>query len=166
MSFIGTFIGIDKHADQNIQELTGARRDAVALSMYDLATLFKTSKAKIILFILDCCFSGAAPARVLEDTPLLRDEGDFLSAIAGKGRIIIAASGKNEPALENPLYGHGLLTKAIIDVFKTEENSISIPVAMDIMLDVRKQQYYMIGLMESQLTILKGDIQQHYMQEQ
>lgn len=203
MAFIGTFIGIDKHTDQNIQELTGARRDAVALwalfsdvipdikadllvnenatcerikktlkenlgsagaddivifsfaghgtrdhrlvtyntvkesiadttvSMDDIATLFKTSKAKIILFILDCCFSGAAPARVLEDTPILRDEEDLLRTIAGKGRIIIAASGKNEPALEHPRYGHGLLTKAIIDIFKAEATSVSIPAAMD-----------------------------------
>ncbi|MFH1283796.1 MAG: DEAD/DEAH box helicase [bacterium] len=203
MSFIGTFIGIDKHADQNIKELTGARRDALALwalfsdaipdinadllvnenatcekikktledklgsagaddivifsfaghgtqdhrlvtyntvkesiadttiSMQNIAELFKISKAKIILFILDCCFSGAAPARVLEDTPILRDTDDLLSAIAGQGRIIIAASGKNEPALEHPRFGHGLLTKAIIDIFKTEETSVSIPAAMD-----------------------------------
>ena len=31
MAFIANFIGIDKYADQDIRELTGAKRDATAL---------------------------------------------------------------------------------------------------------------------------------------
>ena len=39
-----------------------------SIKMEDLADSFKRSKAKVILLVLDCCFSGRAPARVLEDT--------------------------------------------------------------------------------------------------
>src|SRR5216684_6154222 len=131
-----SFIGIDKHQDPEIRDLTGAARDAkaiwalfcdtlpgieaklliddkattatirqtleatlgaaspddtvilsfsghgthdhrivthdttidaladTAISMEEIANRFKLSKAKAVLLILDCCFSGAAPARV------------------------------------------------------------------------------------------------------
>jgi len=200
----GCFIGIDKHEDPDIPDLSGARRDAQALwalfsdtlpemqaqliiddratcdevrkaidsalgsagaddivvisfaghgtqdhrlvtyntaksalvdttiSMQELAVSFKSSKAKVILLILDCCFSGAAPARVLEDSPRLRNELFTLSdVIGGQGRIIISASRENEPALEHPRYGHGLLTKAIMDVLQKGSDSVSLPTAMD-----------------------------------
>src|SRR5882672_2509590 len=132
MALIGRFIGVNKYQDPDIRDLTGARRDALALwalftdtipdinseliidekanvasiktalketleqatsddsvilfysghgspdhrlaahdtqladlpnttvSMQELADLFKQSKAKTILCILDCCFSGGA----------------------------------------------------------------------------------------------------------
>jgi helicase len=80
------------------------------IPMDELARRFKTSRAKCVLFILDCCFSGGAPARVVEDSPVTRDFEFNLEAIAGKGRLLIAASGINEPALEDPRTRHGLLT--------------------------------------------------------
>ena len=52
-------------------------RDVVGsstLPMEELATKFRSSAARAILCIIDCCFSGAAPARVLEGTPHARDE--------------------------------------------------------------------------------------------
>lgn len=224
MAFIGTFIGIDKHADKDIHDLTGARRDAVALwalfsdtipeinaellvdenatcekikktiettlgsagsddivvfsfaghgtrdhrlvayntvkqslsdttiSMSDIATSFKKSKAKIILCILDCCFSGAAPARVLEDTPILRETG-FLNNIAGKGRIIISASNENEPALEHPRYGHGLLTKAIMEVFQAEVDCVSLPSAMDKVSQLVRSEASKIGYAQNPVCL-------------
>jgi len=36
------------------------------LSMSDLAQAFRSTKARAVLCILDCCFSGRAPARILE----------------------------------------------------------------------------------------------------
>jgi hypothetical protein len=39
-----------------------------SLSMTELAERFRSSKARAVLCILDCCFSGAAPARVLDAT--------------------------------------------------------------------------------------------------
>ncbi len=44
-----------------------------ALSMAGLADAFKATKARAVLCILDCCFSGQAPARVLETTARLRN---------------------------------------------------------------------------------------------
>ncbi|HVQ36094.1 MAG TPA: caspase family protein, partial [Pyrinomonadaceae bacterium] len=138
------FIGIDKHEHPGIRDLTGARRDALALwalfcdtipaieaklltnedaslsairealdanlgaandddtvilsfsghgtkdhrivtfdtkleglvnttiSMEELATRFRESRARVVICILDCCFSGGAPARVLDDSPIAR----------------------------------------------------------------------------------------------
>jgi helicase len=40
------------------------------LAMADLARRFRESQAKTVICFLDCCFSGGAPARVLEDKPL------------------------------------------------------------------------------------------------
>src|SRR2546423_13504924 len=53
--------------------------------MQELADLFKVSNAKSILCILDCCFSGGAPAKVLEDRPIPRDLGNPLESLTGTG---------------------------------------------------------------------------------
>ncbi|HVF60963.1 MAG TPA: DEAD/DEAH box helicase [Thermoanaerobaculia bacterium] len=192
MTITATFIGIDKHHDPNIRELTGARRDALALHslfkdtlpeirdsllvdeqatlaavrdhlvrtleqagpddvvlisfsghgthdhrlvlhdttisdlagtslpMETLADLFRKSSARVILCILDCCFSGGAPAKVLEDSPLARTVIG-LQELAGEGRILVAASKENESAYEFPLHRHGLLTKVLIDVMQEDD---------------------------------------------
>ena len=165
MQFRGLFIGVDRFLDPGIREMTGCRRDALALEalfadsipdlrswllldeqataaairgelnstldlaapddvvvislsshgthdhrlvaydtltsdlahsaidMAELAQAFKASKARAILCILDCCFSGGAPARVLEDSPTPRDPMMPLESLAGAGRILVAASG-------------------------------------------------------------------------
>lgn len=99
------------------------------IDMAELAEHFKRSKARVILCILDCCFSGGAPARVLEDSPAPRSPGSPLESIAGEGRLIMAASNVNEPALE--LGGHGLLTKALIDVLQDGTDTVSVVAAVD-----------------------------------
>ncbi len=202
MALYGLFIGIDRFADPAIRELTGCRRDALALwslfsdtisdlqatllldeeatrdavrtalqtilttagaddtviisfsshgtrdhrlviydsdmaqlpastiDMGELAAAFKTTKAKALLCILDCCFSGGAPARVLEDSPVPRSIGTPLESVAGSGRILIAASGLNEPALEH--LRHGLLTFALIEALQhSAEELLSLPAIMD-----------------------------------
>ncbi len=112
---------------------------ATTIPMSELASRFKVSKAKAVLCILDCCFSGGAPARVLEDTPVSRDPGSPLEAIAGAGRILIAASNVNEPALESGQTRHGLLTKAVLDAFQTGDE-VSVTSVMDrIMSEVRAE---------------------------
>ena len=67
------------------------------LPMEELAAKFKSSRARAILCIIDCCFSGAAPARVLEGTPHARAHFDF-KAFEGKGRFLIAAASSPNPA--------------------------------------------------------------------
>jgi len=210
MSFLTAFIGIDRFADHTIRELSGCRRDALALwalfgdtipnhdsqilldadattaairaafdstlgragpddivvlsfsghgtadnrlvthdtdrvryadttiAMSELATRFKNSKAKIVLCVLDCCFSGGAPARVLDDSPATRNQGNPLDSVAGVGRILISASGINEPALE--LDRHGLLTSALIGALQSETDSVNLPAIMnDVMQRVRTE---------------------------
>lgn len=195
MAIRAAFIGIDKHVDPGIRELSGARRDATALwalfadsippsdmqsclitdeaathaavtealnetlgkaddddvvvvsfsghgtrdhrlvvnntalassstttiGMDEIAARFRSSKARAILLILDCCFSGGAPARVLDGTPLPRSPHNPLDELAGSGRILISASNIDEPAYEMPNINHGVLTKALIDVFAAGE---------------------------------------------
>ena len=87
-----------------------------AVSMADVAQAFKATKARAVLCILDCCFSGQAPARVLETAARPRN-AFALSGIGGEGRILLAACATNESAWEQPGTGHGLLTHALIEVW-------------------------------------------------
>jgi len=98
-----------------------------ALSMTALADAFKATKARAVLCILDCCFSGQAPARVLET--VARPRNAFaLTGIYGEGRILLAACATNESAWEQPGTGHGLLTHAVIEVLTGAEGvSVSFP---------------------------------------
>lgn len=87
-----------------------------AVSMVDLAEAFKATKARAVLCILDCCFSGQAPARVLETAARPRN-AFALAGVYGEGRILLAACGTNESAWEQPGTGHGLMTHAIIEAW-------------------------------------------------
>lgn len=95
--------------DTNAANLTGT-----ALSMTNLADAFSVTKARAVLCILDCCFSGQAPARVIETTARPRNVFS-LNGIYGEGRILLAACATNESAWEQPGTGHGLLTHAVIE---------------------------------------------------
>jgi helicase len=69
-----------------------------SIPMDELAALFKSSRARAILCILDCCFSGGAPAKVLEDSPIPRDPADPFGVLIGEGRVLLAASAVDEVA--------------------------------------------------------------------
>lgn len=108
--------------DTNSADLAGS-----ALAMIDLAEAFKATKAKTVLCILDCCFSGQAPARVL-DTVARSRNAFALSGIYGEGRILFAACDSHQSAWEQPGTGHGLLTNSIIKALtETDGNSVSFP---------------------------------------
>jgi replicative superfamily II helicase len=221
MTILATFIGIDKHLDPDIPDLTGARRDALALwalfsdtiseiqgrlltdneatvdairgaldetlgvagsddvvilsfsghgtkdhrlvasdtarqdltgttiPMAELSERFKKSKAKAILCILDCCFSGGAPARVLEDSPTARDPAVTLQELAGKGRILIAAANIKELAYELPNIRHGILTKALMDVFQSLEGPINVSESMGPVMERVRAEAARIGIVQT-----------------
>jgi helicase len=110
------------------------------IPMSELASRFKQTRAKAVLCILDCCFSGGAPARVLEDSPTTRDAGVPLEELAGVGRILLSAANVNEYALEHPKSRHGLLTAALLEVLQGEAETISLTAAIDtIMHKVRAE---------------------------
>lgn len=214
MKHHAVFIGVDRHADPEIPELTGARRDALALwaafmdsvdglegvrltdeaatgeairsaldstlgaagpedtvivtysghgspdhrlipfdtqvdaleataiSMAELAERFAATRARAVLCVLDCCYSGGAPARVLE-APVPRAFGDTVRMLEGKGRFIIAASNVNEPAWE--VGGHGLLTRALLDVLSVGEGAINLQAAMAQVMDTVRAEAARIG---------------------
>ena len=97
-----------------------------SIGMEELAELFRSTKARAVLCILDCCFSGGAPAKVLEDSPVPRDPGTPLQALVGEGRILLAASGIDEVAYELPTARHGILTKALLDLFLGAKSSLDL----------------------------------------
>jgi ATP-dependent DNA helicase len=130
---------------------------ATTIPMSDLANRFKRSQAKAVLCFLDCCFSGGAPARVLEDSPISRDPGSPLEELAGKGRILIAASNVDELAYEHPLARHGLLTKAILEVLQGDEQVLSITRMMDQVLDLVRAEAGRMGY--KQTPVLFGHIE-------
>lgn len=229
MAVLAAFIGIDKHADPNIRDLAGARRDATALwaifsdslpgleatllvddaattgairqalqatlgaataddtvivtfsghgsrdhrlaahdtrldalhdttvPMEEISDLFRASRARAILCVLDCCFSGGAPARVLEDSPLPRDPGTPLETLAGNGRLLLAACNVNEVAYESPEHRHGLLTHAIADVFRSVDGPTSLIEAVDRVMDRVRAEAGRMGI--QQTPVLLGHVE-------
>jgi helicase len=108
--------------DTNAADLAGT-----ALSMVALADAFKATRARTVLCVLDCCFSGQAPARVLETIAHPRN-AFALTGIYGEGRILLAACATNESAWEQPGTGHGLLTHAVIEAMTNAGvTSVSFP---------------------------------------
>lgn len=89
-------------------------RTTVDMSL--LVDLFKQTQARNVLVVLDCCFSGGAPAKAIEsEQPLARELFSF-DDFGGEGRIILAASSPTQKAFEHPNGGHGFLTQALMDV--------------------------------------------------
>jgi replicative superfamily II helicase len=86
-----------------------------------LTEWFKAIPARRLVCILDCCFSGAMGAKVLqvESKPRsLLSEAARLDQLAGDGRLILTASTANQPAWENPKIGHGLLTYFLLEALQ------------------------------------------------
>lgn len=100
-----------------LYDTDGINLSGTAIPMADLATAFQKTKARTVLFILDCCFSGQAPARVFEIDARPRNPFAF-SGIHGEGRILLAACAANEVAWEQPGTGHGLLTHAVMQAMQ------------------------------------------------
>lgn len=229
MALRACFIGVDKHVDPRVPELTGARRDATALwalfndtlpdvdgllladadataesvrraldqtlddadpddtvivtfsghgtrdhrlvthdtvpealaattvPMADLAERFQRTRARAVLCVLDCCFSGGAPARVFEDTPSSRDPHDPLTALAGTGRVLLAAASVNQPAYELSGARHGVLTKALLDVLQAASGPVSLMAAADAVLDRVRAEAGRMGV--EQTPVLLGYIE-------
>lgn len=100
---------------------------ATTLGMDELAQRFRETSARVVILLLDCCFSGGAPARVIDAGLVARDAIVFpLEEVAGQGRILFAASSADQEALEDPQSRHGLFTKAVIDVLLGAEAPLGV----------------------------------------
>ncbi|QIB34609.1 DEAD/DEAH box helicase [Ancylobacter pratisalsi] len=96
------------------------------LAMAQLATRFRESRARAVVLLLDCCFSGGAPARVLDIGLVPRDIIQPLVEITGQGRVLFAASAVDQAALEDPGTRHGLFTKAILECLLSASEPVSV----------------------------------------
>lgn len=94
-----------------------------SIPMNELSTWLVGSQARTVVF-LDCCFSGGATARVLQDVPSSRSGLATVSDLQGNGRVIVTASQSDQPALE--INGHGLFSKALLDTFIESEEGIAL----------------------------------------
>lgn len=108
--------------DTSVADIPGT-----TLGMDELAQRFRDTRARAVILLLDCCFSGGAPARVLDVGLVPRNGIAFpLVDVAGQGRILFAASSAEQEALEDPQTRHGLFTKAIIDTLLAAEVPIGV----------------------------------------
>jgi len=126
--------------------------NASTISMSDLAESFRLTKAKSVIFILDCCFSGAAPARVLDQTPASREIPFSTGSINGKGRVLITASGLDEPAYEHAGYRHGILTYSIIKVLTNAQGNVALLNVMDQVMEQVKSTGAAIGCSQTPIA--------------
>jgi hypothetical protein len=147
-------------ADTRVDDLLGT-----TLDMAQLAERFRTSHARAVLLLLDCCFSGGAPARVLDLGLVPRDIGVPLAEVAGQGRVLFAASAPDEAALEDPQTRHGLFTKAILDCLLASEEPVSVIGLVDqvvrlVRADANRFGYdqtpVIFGHVEGELTLPAG----------
>ncbi|MBX3490327.1 DEAD/DEAH box helicase [Parvibaculum sp.] len=139
---------------------------ATTISMADLAERFRQSRARAILLLLDCCFSGGAPARVLNLGVAPRAVGMPLAdVVAGQGRILFAASAPDEPALEDPQTRHGLFTKAVLDCLLNSDGPVSVVGMVDEVVRIVRanagrfgyvQTPVMFGHVEGELSLPAG----------
>ncbi|MEL7358241.1 MAG: DEAD/DEAH box helicase [Cyanobacteria bacterium J06560_6] len=133
--------------DTSIQQL-----EQTSIGMDELAEWFRGSKAQAILCVLDCCFSGGASARVIEDTPTSRDIQLELREL-GRGRTMITASGLKEYAYEHPTKRHGLLTAALIDAFTQQDDAFSLLAVLDDIQSSVRAEAAKIGQVQSPVVL-------------
>ena len=99
---------------------------ATALPMREVDYLSRRFTSERVAFILDTCFSGSASesharARTIPAKPGLRsvsrrlDDGFLIRMTAAKGKVILAASGVNEPSHEIDSLGHGVFTYYLLE---------------------------------------------------
>lgn len=99
-----------------------------AISLDELQAWFSIIPARRVVLFLDCCFSGGLGSKVLKVDVKPRDIRSTearLAQLAGDGRIIFTASGADEPAYEDPRYGHGFLTYYLIEALRGTEEVLS-----------------------------------------
>ena len=131
------------------------------ITMENLAERFRRTRARAVVMLLDCCFSGGAPARVIDFGVVPRSVGMPLNYVAGEGRVLFAASAANQPALEDHQTRHGLFTKAILDHLLTGEPVSIMGMVDDVVRAVRanagrmgyEQTPVMFGMVEGELSL-------------
>ncbi len=155
---IFTFSGHGSHDHRLIAHDTDLDDwEATSIAMSDLAQMFRDSKAGSILCFLDCCFSGATPARVLEDSPASRDTPFDGATFGGTGRVMVTASGLDEPAYEHPTERHGLLTKALIEAALGADGALPVASLMESVIAAVRARAQTMGVVQTPVLFGKID---------
>jgi len=92
-----------------------------SISLEILQLWFEQIPAQTLVLILDCCFSGGLGAKVLKvdlKPRMAKSTVALINQLSGNGRIILTASGPDEPAWESQKTGHGLLTHFLIEALQ------------------------------------------------
>ncbi len=120
-------VGYAGHGSEDHRVITyDADVDKIAascISLQELADLVAAIPARILLCVLDCCFSGGFGARVLASglrpRSLPTDPiSEALGRFTGMGRLAFTASGALEEAHESPRHGHGLMTYRLLEALQ------------------------------------------------
>ena len=92
--------------------------EASSIALDTLADWFSRVPSRRLILFLDCCFSGGIGSKVLQIDATPREmlsTDALLEQLSGQGRLILTASGPNEPAYEKARIGHGLLTHFLLE---------------------------------------------------
>ncbi|MEU3644706.1 DEAD/DEAH box helicase [Lentzea sp. NPDC034063] len=92
------------------------------LPLPEFVSMVRAIRARLLVVVLDCCFSGGVLARAFfepgDDGGVARSDAagawDVLKSISGDGRIFLGAASADEEAFELPRYRHGILTHHLV----------------------------------------------------
>ena len=126
-----------------------------AISMPELARYLGSSQAKAAIIILDCCHSGGALSEVIPSLEtrsiglenLNESSLAGINSLQGQGRIIICAARSDEVAYE--WKGHGLLTRTLLDIFKSSDDGVDVGYLTDAINDKMRAEANRIGAVQT-----------------
>lgn len=90
---------------------------ATALPMGEISRIFTRIQSERLIFIADSCYSGASGGRTIKIAEIRANISDaFLDRIAaGRGKIILTASGASEVSEEKENLQHGVFTYFLLE---------------------------------------------------
>lgn len=156
---------------------SGDRLAETAISCADFADHLAQITARILIVVLDCCFSGgmlpAATRRaaVAHEAKVVPADDGYISRetetevdlllrrVQGAGRFVFAASGPDEQAHEKAELGHGVLTYHVVRALlgegvRTDDNQISMLSLADQVL--AKVEWHRSGLRQRRQNPMLG----------
>jgi uncharacterized caspase-like protein len=103
--------------------------------------LERLRKAKLVILILDACFSGRAGGRTFKGPHLKAskvyrstDRLSIKNLDLGQGQVILTAAREDQVAREDDVRGHGIFTYHLLDILKrapVEQATISVAILYD-----------------------------------
>lgn len=140
-----------------------------SLSLTEFVHLAREVRARSLLLVLDCCFSGHAADKVLNIPQVDCASRNGSVSVARKldelqkdGRVVIAASGQEQEAFEDPSVRHGLLSHYLIQGLLGHADAVDdgkvyiLKLAHYVSKNVRSHGRYL--LKKSQDPVLSGSV--------